>query len=379
MPGSQPNGGDGMRIELYILIRVFAVSFYQANNTLFLFIGAIAGGFMGGTEHLALANFFVGTPLTMLVPIAVWTLYTLKILQFNRALLQRDENTFMQYYCLLSVRDQWVSWMVTVAVQLWPAIGYGLFLMYVAKQQEAGLSFAMVPLALLALLIFTVAMLYRERLYPHRQRTPSRLRKLLDKTFVRPYPLFFIEWIVRRQPLLLLGTKIFGCLLLLGIAYLYTDEAYDSRLLIMGITVVAAANLQLVWELLQFEHVHFSIVRQLPLPFVRRMLYTATTLCALLLPETGIIMTYFPANLVAAEAVVSIVYMLAAVILFLGILHRRDRALEQLGGVAFGWVIGSVVLVLFRVPVALLAGVNASVGIYSWIRYFYRFEQRVER
>ena len=67
--------------------------------------------------------------------------------------------------------------------------------------------------------------------------------------------------------------RAFGCLLLLGIAYLYTDEAYDSRLLVMGITIVAAANLQLVWELLQFEHVHFSIVRQLPLPFLRRCVF----------------------------------------------------------------------------------------------------------
>lgn len=367
-----------MRTEQYILARVFVFPFYQANATLFLFVAVMAGGFMSAIEHVALATFFVSTPVSMLAPIAVWVLYALKVLRFNQVLLQRHENTFMQHYCLLPVRDQWLAWMMAVGLQLLPAAAYGTFLVLMAIQQQAWLSLAMVPLALVILLLFAVALLYRERLYPHRQHTPGRLRRLLDKTFVRPYPLFFIEWIVRRQPLLLFGTKAFGCLLLLGITYLYTDELYDSRLLIMGITVVGAANLQLVWELLQFEHVHFSIVRQLPMPFAQRILYTTTTLCALLLPETGLILTYFPANLAATEAIACLVYLLAAVILFLGILHRRDRAPEQLGGVAFAWVIGSVVLTLFGVPAILLAAVNLSVGLYCWTQYFYRFEQRVE-
>ncbi|MBT1688225.1 hypothetical protein [Dawidia soli] len=364
-----------MRTEQYILARVFVLPFYQANTTLFLFIAVMAGGFMSGAEHVALATFFVSMPVSMLAPIAVWALYTFKVLRFNQTLLLRAENTFMQHYCLLPVRAQWLGWMSAVLVQLMPAIGYGMFLVLIAIQQKAWMSLATVPLALATVLLLTVALLYRGRLHA-RQHTPGRLRRLLDKTFVRPYPLFFIEWIVRRQPLLLFGTKAFGCLLLLGITSLYTDESYDSRLLIMGVTVVAAANLQLIWELLQFEHVHFSIVRQLPLPFAQRIVYTVITLCALLLPETGIIITYFPANLAAIEAMVSVVYLLAATVFFLGILHRRDRGLDQLGGFAFAWVIGAVVLTLFRVPPFLLAAVNAIAGVYCWVRYFYLFEHR---
>jgi hypothetical protein len=365
-----------MNVEQRILTRVFVVPFYQANATLFLFIAVMAGGFMSKVEHVALASFFVSTPLSMLVPIGVWMFYTIKVLRFNQALLQRPENTFMQHYCLLPVRSQWLGWLSAVAGQLAPAIGYGTFLVLMAVQQKAWTSLVLVPLAVVVLLLLTVALLYRERLHSHRQHTPSRLRRWLDKTFVRPYPLFFIEWIVRRQPLLLLGTKAFGCLLLLGVTYLYTDETYDSRLLIMGITAVAAANLQLVWELLQFEHVHFSIVRQLPLSFGRRVVYTSLTLCALLLPEVGLIITYLPANLAVMEAIVGVVYLLAGVILFYGILHWRDRAPEQLGGFAFAWVIGSVVLTLFQVPPWVLGGANLFVGVYCWVRYFYRFEQR---
>jgi hypothetical protein len=367
-----------MNVERYILARVFVIPFYQANATLFLFIAVMAGGFMSKVEHVALASFFVSTPLSLLVPIALWALYTVKVLRFNQALLPRAENTFMQHYCLLPIRSQWLGWLSAVVTQFLPVIAYGIFLVSMAIQQKAWMSLALVVLALVVLILFTVALLYRERLYTQRQHTPSRLRRWLDKTFVRPYPLFFIEWIVRRQPLLLFGTKAFGCLLLLGVTYLYTDEAYDGRLLIMGITAVAAANLQLVWELLQFEHVHFSIVRQLPLPFGRRVMYTSVTLCALLLPEAGLIITYLPANLAVMEAIAGVMYLLAGAILFYGILHWRDRAPEQLGGFAFVWVIGSVVLTLFHVPPILLAAVNLSVGVYSWIQYFYRFEQRVE-
>lgn len=365
-----------MNVVHAVLARVFVIPFYQANATFILFIAVMAGGFMSKVEHVALASFFVSTPLSLLVPITLWALYTIKVLRFNQALLLRAENTFMQHYCLLPIGSQWLGWLSAVAAQLLPVIAYGIFLGSMAIQQKAWMSLVVVVLALVVLILFTVALLYRARLYFQRQHTPGGLRRWLDKTFVRPYPLFFIEWIVRRQPLLLFGTKAFGCLLLFGITYLYTDETYDSRLLIMGITAVAAANLQLVWELLQFEHVHFSIVRQLPLPFGRRILYTSVTLCALLLPEVGLIITYLPANLAVTEAMAGVVYLLAGAILFYGILHWRDRAPEQLGGIAFAWVIGSVVLTLFHVPALVLAAVNLFLGLYGWMKYFYRFEQR---
>ena len=85
-----------MRVLNAILVR----EFYLANSGFFLLVVAIAGGFMRGYEHIALAEFFISTPMVLCIPLTVWILYALKVANFNGERLSLQENEFVFYFPL---------------------------------------------------------------------------------------------------------------------------------------------------------------------------------------------------------------------------------------------------------------------------------------
>lgn len=67
---------------------------------------------------------------------------------------------------------------------------------------------------------------------------------LLIRSFVKRYHdekilsvQFYAEWLLRRDPLMLAGTKIFTGTLIFGICSLYIHESYDWRLISMTVTL----------------------------------------------------------------------------------------------------------------------------------------------
>src|SRR6187551_2707599 len=118
-----------MNIIFSILQRVLVREFYRANAGLFFLVIGIGVGFMRSYEHIALAEFFSASPTLMLVPILVWTIYTLNVIKFNRDILQRKENEFILHVTLLPSSQKWIGVLTTLFYQLIPAILYGIFLM----------------------------------------------------------------------------------------------------------------------------------------------------------------------------------------------------------------------------------------------------------
>ena len=105
-----------MRVLNAILVR----EFYLANSGFFLLVVAIAGGFMRGYEHIALAEFFISTPMVLCIPLTVWILYALKVANFNGERLSLQENEFVFYFPLFPVITQWSLVLRAAALQLSP-------------------------------------------------------------------------------------------------------------------------------------------------------------------------------------------------------------------------------------------------------------------
>lgn len=77
------------------LLKVFVRAFYLENATFFLFVVGIAGGFMSGVEHIALMQFFISKAYLIGIPASLWMLYAIRIINFNRSVLMRAENSFV--------------------------------------------------------------------------------------------------------------------------------------------------------------------------------------------------------------------------------------------------------------------------------------------
>ena len=363
-----------MRVIFSILQRVLVREFYRANAGLFFLVIGIGAGFMRSNEHIALAEFFSASPTLMLIPILVWVIYTLNVMKFNLDILKRKENEFIFHVTLLPPSQKWVVFFTTLFYQLLPAILYGIFLMAFAVKNNIMDTLVMIITSLL-LLIFIGSFGLSHALHnPNQEKKTGALAKFLNVSITKPYSLFFPEWIARREPLMLFGTKIFSCLILLGVTQLYKTDVYDLRLLGLGITVAFSAQVVLVWEIHRFDNFHFSLNRNLPISFTHRLLYFFCTLLILIIPELGMMIKNFPIGFRIWDIISSILFALSIPVFFYGLLYLKDRDQEKFMPFVFFFAISWILLVLFKIPLWIIASTNFAVGLICWKKFYYSFE-----
>jgi len=363
-----------MKPERSIFHAVFTREFYRHNASFFLLVTGLAAGFLRGSDHIALAELFTSNPLLLSIPFAVWLIYTLKVIAFNSEALKRSENEFLYTFILLPKIDQHSALLITLINQLMPAIVYGIFLVMIALQLDLMLSAAVIVIMLAALIVWATWRLHRSVQQPDLERKVHPVKRWFDRTFHKPYTIFFTEWILQRQPLPLIGFKAFSIAIVLTVCYLYSDEPYDHRLLAMGVVISATAHFPLLMELHRFENFHFPVLRQLPLKFSQRVLYTLGTLSPLMLPECGLLITYFPENLPATVLPESILLLFSVIIFISGSLYVKDRKLEHWNQRIFFTAMALIALILFSIPLPVFIIVLSAAGLYQWRRMFYRFE-----
>lgn len=358
----------------HILHKVFVREFYRCNAGFFLLVIGVAGGFMRSYEHIALAEFFTSAPIVMLIPLSAWMFYLIKVIRFNQDVLRQDENEIVFSTSLLPTIAQWTHLVGTVSMQLMPIIAYSVFLTLVALKNR------MIPGAVISscasFIIICVASLrlYFSLLRPRLQDDVGWATNFLNTRLTRHYSFFFAEWIIRKQALVFIGTKLFSTSILYGITQLYLYEEYDIRLLGMGTALALSANVNLVWEMHQFDNHHLGITRNLPFGYIQRLGYFTLSMVLLTLPEAGIIIKQFPAPLSTPDLVYTLTFGWSILLAFNGFLYVRDRAQEQLMTMVFFAGFAMIILILFGVPIFLMGLVNLMAGLFFWYRYYYTFE-----
>ncbi len=356
-----------------VLHKIFTREFYRINAGFFLLVIGICFGFLRDVEHLALAQFFVSSIFLMLIPAAVWLLYALKIASFNRLAVRQPPNSFVYSAALIPSRLA-AGLMLVSFLQFMPALMYGGFLVGIAWKFHQSTALLEAVMALMVCLVIIGGSLYRDISHANEEKKVSWLRSWLNVAVTRPYIWFYPAWVLRRQPGLVIGTKIFSMLLIAGVSKLYTYETYDPRLFNMGCSLAFASNLVLVFHYHRFENFHFNLLRSLPLSLVQRLTHFVLSLTVLLSPEFAVMLNYLPQDISVLQLTSSIVFCISIVLLGYAYLFLNDIRLEsviqRIFVMSFLWI----VLTLFKVPVILLAVVQGLLALAIYRKHFYSFE-----
>lgn len=356
------------------LNKTLAKEFYRLNSGFFLLIGTLAFGFMSGVEHKALAQFFASTPLVLLIPVSLWILYTFKVLNFNEGQLHEVRNRMLFNTAFLGNSQQWACTGLCVATQLLPIILYGIFLLAIAWPMAAFKSIAIILLALLVCTTgATVVMIHNFR-NPYREKRISAVKQFLDRRYRKPVFQFYCEWLLRKDPLMLAGIKIFSGGLIFGVCMLYGADEYDGRLVGMALTAAGIANLLTVFQLQDFEHNHIGWIKNLPVSTVKRYVCLVAVLATFLIPESVVLLKYYPDQLPEYWFIMALVYLLSLAAFFIGFIHVKASALETFTRKSFWIFIALIMLILFKVPLLLLGLINIALGYIFFSRNYYSFE-----
>ena len=357
-----------------ILARTITAEFYRANAMFFLVVMGLAGGFMSGAEHIALAGYFVGSPWLVLIPIGVWIIYTFKIIAYNSKEVRIEANRFLYALPLLNGFRRILPCLAAAAGQLGPAIAYGLFLAATAFKYQRYTELMMIASTLTILVVITTWALDRAFVFPAKEESTPQPVRWLDRMFAKPISWMLTEGVVRLQPGLIYTTKLATCLLIYGTTQLYLYDVYDERLYMMTTCIAFSANLVLVFQYQRFEVVQLLLMRSLPIPFTKRTGSFIVTMAVLCFPEITMLATNLPDYIALRFYFYSLLFGTALMLMGYGALYVRDATFDSFTRWIFFVSMGLLLLILFGVPVWILAIVLSTLGIFLLRRNYYSFE-----
>lgn len=350
---------------LTFLNRLFVGPFYARNAGTFLVVILLAFGFLSAREHKALITACLGSWFLLGIVFILWGFYVVKVSTFVRQELAAPEHLFLQTFWLIPNPIRWLLWLALEIALLAPVIAYGGWMIQLATVYQKWDSLAAIVIYQIGLIGAGVS------INDYRLRHPGPNTLQLPHFRVRlPYELFFPVYWLRREPLSLVLTKAFSGLLLAGVCRLYPTDAYDQRLLLIGLLLAILSHAQVGSQVSDFEKKYLILLPNLPFTWWQRLIRYTCTYGLIWLPELLILLRNCPDAIRLDYVIWLWLTGWGWLLLMHTLAYGRDILPERwLSGIFASFILG-LLLIMFGVPVGawLIIGWVSAVGI--WYRAF---------
>lgn len=357
-----------------VLRKTLVVEYYRLNVGFLFLIAMFAFGILRPEDHIALAAYIFANPLLLSLMFGLWALYHLKITYFVRQRLLWDSHEFLYFLRLLPPFQRMLAWLY-VQWMLWlPVMMYAGFVGKYAwsfGQQKAVLATALY----LFLMPFLGIWAYEHRLV--RPNPDTRIKawsQYLNRRFAKPYWSFFLLYLFKQNPVLLLLTKVFTCGVVVAVCKLYPTDTYDERLLSLGALTVGMGHSFMLLHLYEFEHLQLLTLRNFPFTLWQRFGQYSALFGLLLLPEVIFFVRYFPQGVHWMYGLGWLALTMALLWMVFGRFQQKHYLMDTLLRHGFYAFIAVFFAVMFKTPVLILAGTVLGLGVYWFWRFYYTAE-----
>jgi hypothetical protein len=311
---------------------------------------------------------------SLLFVYALWVAYALKVVLFLLPAINRPENQFLANYFLLDPLTKITAACTSVLVLLIPMIMYGVFLISLSAME--GFIFPVFSIvACLLILIATLTLLVNNQLnrLPHEKKI-FQLRLFKKMTLAPEF--FFISFLARNEIVLLMLSKIYGVLLIIGSSAMYRTGDFDLRVLSTGVLLAAVGNVAILHKYVWFQYQPMVFSLNLPISFFKIALRQIITIFILLLPEFVVLFRHYPLDAVAYDVFGLLLFPVALCYLMYAWMILRQKTLSEFMVVVFWLIVLTTFFILFSVHPAVLGVFVLAISVI--ITYFrhYRYEHR---
>ncbi len=357
------------------ILNLTIVKEYYRQNAVFIFaVMLFTFGFLRSSEHITLIKLALKSPSLLALIFLIWAMHALKVILFSLRMFKSKPNEFLYNIRLFSPIKRFLAFGLMQFSLLQLTLLYSLWMIKIGIEEQAYLESSAIIICNF-ILILTGILIYEYRI--NRPNTVSitvkPMQSLLAK-FRTPDYLFFIRFLFAKQPVLLLSTKFFGCFVLIGICNLYPTDAYDERLLALSGLFVAAGHSVFCLQYFNFELQYLSFNRNLPISSMRRILCYLLAYSILLLPESIVLVRNLPLAVSFIFALALLIFILSMIFLLHHIQFISSISKDNFLKGAFFTGIMFLLLIMFQIPVILMAAVNFSVAIFVFKKHYYESE-----
>ncbi|MCU0325935.1 MAG: hypothetical protein MUF45_11885 [Spirosomaceae bacterium] len=359
------------------MIKIFSKTilkeYYRQNVMFFAAVFFIAGVFMRGNEHKQIAEIAVKSPLFLVWVMFLWALYNIKVILFTQRILKEKTYEFLYQSILFSKTKRLFALAVLQLNLLGLSVGYSAYYLFIALVNAEYLSIFLIIIFDFLMIVFGV-LIYENRLHrPNSETNFVSLTSRLSKHFLTPHYLFFIRHLFTKQPILLLSVKLASWFFVSGMIYLYPTDDYDVRLFSLGGLFVFLIHVVLCQRLFEYEFQQISFVRNLPFSTFSRFLQYGLVFLILLIPEIIVFAKNIPTGVSLMYLISYFLFALSLIILTMSCLFLNWEQ-ERFGYRLFWYSITTFVLIMFKVPILLLASINYVTSFYILQKYYYDAE-----
>ncbi|MCF0063570.1 hypothetical protein MUK70_30075 [Dyadobacter chenwenxiniae] len=351
------------------LLLVTVTEFFKQRAGMFFVLLALLFGFLSGAEHHAFAVFFLTASNGMLYLGAIWLVYTLMCTQFLITLWKRPEYTFVYNVRLWPLLQRIFRFTLLAIGFLQPLIYYGVYLIAVAVQDKllAGL-WPIFPYYFLLIIMIGGAAAWRitnPQLYVEKSKT--RFFKWPFKRFAS-WTWWSLEWLFQEKGVTLLAGKLGAMLFTLGTLLYYSTDQYDLRLPAVGLSLAYLLNIGISFELYQWESETWLWGRSLPVSRWRRIGRIFLVHAIIIVPET--LVSVRNGALSAFEIMQLYVLGLSVLVAAHLFFYKKEGLLDEcIQAFLFGFI-GLTLLILYKIPVLLIAGMFVAFTLLAYPRWY---------
>ena len=361
-----------MNPVLKVLFRCIVVEFYKQNAAFFGLNFLVFFGFIKSSEHIAIGSFLVANPSTLFFLYILWVGYCIKVLLFTMPVLNHDKNQFFEAFFLLGSWTKIRTITISSIVILAPILAYGLFLIGLAIIYSFYISVISVLVSCVIMLAAITHFLLKKLDQLPFEKTFLQI-KFLNK-IAKPYSVFFVEYLLRNDPVLFLLTKIYSCLMIVGASALYKTDQFDIRLLSTGILLALVGNVAILHKYIWFSYYKMINTLNLPISLSKRIFNKFTTFLLLIVPEAAIILRYYPLPPTVIDVFGTMAFAFSLTTLIYGLLLLKQVELSNFIIYIFWLIVLTTFLILFSIHPAVLAAFYLVIS--SFLIYFriFKFE-----
>jgi len=274
---------------LSLVNRLFVRPFYAQHAGTLLVVMLLAAGFMRASDHEALIDAALGSPVLLGFFMALWGLYTLKITAFIRSQLSAPDHLFFSAFRLFANPLRGLIWLWVIGNLLIPILGYAGWMLFRAARFAQWPAFYAIATVVTGLAGASVVWVD----YRLRHPSPARLRLPLPALPV-PYLLFFPTYWLRKEPASPALTKVSSGLLLVGVCLLYPTDDYDQRLLLLGLLLAVLFHAAVSRQVSEFDQHYLLLLDNLPYSVWQRLIQYLALYALIWLPELALLLRHCP-------------------------------------------------------------------------------------
>lgn len=275
-----------------ILLRSFVRSFYRENAGAFIFVFIMMFYIVGQVDgaglieyHYMLIMGMLASKVFLLVVFFLWLLYARKFMAFVSNVLIDPRYSFMYIYNCLDKGKQFRLFLLVEILLLLPVLLYSVFIIAIGAYHHLYLTVSLIIVYLLLLCILP-ALWHVHRLTNNYKGLTFPWQKIKGWAGLpSSYPLVLVRFVIRKQKMIWLGTKVFTCGLLYLIARNNQLTPSDMGTVFLFFNFGIIGNGIILYRIREFEETQLKFYRGAPVSLLKRFLQYALVYFVFLIPE----------------------------------------------------------------------------------------------